>query len=63
MTNTSAPRRKKQRLPVRWMQGESFEPRPVALAPHERRPWEDCALLIHLSEGDTTRIVRPQPRL
>jgi hypothetical protein len=61
MANTNAPRTKKQCLAVRWAQEESFELRPAPRPEAGRRPWTRGALLIHLSEGDTTRIVRYLP--
>jgi hypothetical protein len=63
MNRKNTQRKQKHDLPVLWEQEELFEVVPAARLPDGQRPWQQCSLFIHLSEGDTTRVVRQAPGL
>jgi hypothetical protein len=61
MTKKNTQRRKREQVPVLWTQDETFEVVATMRPTSDERPWSECALFIHLSEGDTTRVVRQRP--
>jgi hypothetical protein len=59
MTNKNAQRKRRKQVPVHWVPEQDFDVAATARPPEDPRPWSPYSLFIHLSEGDTTRVVRP----
>ena len=49
-------------MPVHWAHEDRFDVATTPRLPDDQRAWSQSPLFIHLSEGDTTRVVRQQPR-
>ena len=59
MTKKNAQRKRRKQVPVHWVPEHDFDVAATARPLEDQRPWSQHSLFIHLSEGDTTRVVRP----